>query len=131
MLALNANFRVFRCGRMPMTARNHAQRETLGALLRNLRKQMKRTQGKPWTQKDLAIAIDVDVTTVSKVENGARPPNARWLDTALKALNAPYPVYQEAMEMAGYPPQLTLPDEDEIRRARAKVADIMKACPYP
>src|SRR5262245_37994513 len=116
------------------------KRSPLGQLLYTLRQRQRTEEGKAWLQSDLATEMDlfleaderpIHPTTVSKVETGQQKPSARWLEVALKALNASYPEYQEAMELAGYLPRMPLPKDEEIHGMRRKVKDILAARPYP
>jgi transcriptional regulator with XRE-family HTH domain len=104
--------------------------KTAGELFRAVRNQ------KGVSQKKLAQEIQEhghspDHGDISKLENGLRRPKLEWLEAALQTLKASYPQYQDVMDAFGYPPRMTLPTDEEIRLAKAKVADILKAHLYP
>ncbi|NTU50215.1 MAG: helix-turn-helix domain-containing protein [Desulfobulbaceae bacterium] len=81
-------------------------------------------------QHELADAASISVSYISRFENGYRP-EREVLEAALKALDAPYPHYQEIMEAFHYIPAIKEPRQDEIDRMVTALQSTIQASIFP
>lgn len=84
-------------------------------------------------QEQLAPNIPSAVSYIGRVENGQRP-GREWLEAALlneKALNAPYPRYQEIMEAFHYIPTIKEPTQGEVDKMISVLRPTMQASIFP
>lgn len=88
------------------------QKKELGNMIRYFRQtQYQLHNGHPWTQDDLAVAINSDKAHINRIENGKQIPTPQTLEKICIALNLDWKQKRRLMAQAGHlwalPPLLT------------------------
>lgn len=91
------------------------KRSDLGDMIRCLRKShIQLHNGRPWTQEDLAVAIESDKAHINRIEKGKQRPNKETLDRIGDAFGLSWKQKRKLLACAGYLHSYPSPTQDEI-----------------
>ena len=106
--------------------------ETVGEIIARFRKRLRRPEtGSPWSQEDLALAIETDQAHISRIESNQKHPSFSTLAHILDALKLSRTERSYLLARAGYTDHSLPPQAEEVSCVLAKMVPILESFPYP